>query len=195
MTDAAPAAPAATPSTKIVTAVLAFASVAVLALANVSVSWMTVHDEDSSGEFGLRSMRICEGADVPCDSMSNGDFVDGVQKSGGRATQVFAYAGWICSIALWIGIAALGLAAGLMLAGHFVTRPVALTTIALLALAVGLISGVVFVAEKPSPQLGPGVACYLFAGGELAGIIATILIARIRPPDWDEAEAFDEDKW
>jgi hypothetical protein len=184
------------PRTKVLTAVLAFASVAALVLANLSGEWMTAHDDYSSGAFGLRTMQICAAdADHACETESNSQFVDEVNAGGGNATSVFVYAGWTATFAMWIAAGALAAAAGLMLAGRFVTRPIALTTIALLALAVGLISGVVFVAEKPSPHLGPGTACFLFAGGELAGIIATILIARIRPPDWDETEAFDEDKW
>jgi hypothetical protein len=185
--------PSTSPRTKILTAVLALISVAALALASFSGRWMMVSADDSSGTFGLRSMEMC--FESTCETSSNSAFVDAVNQGGGSATSAFAYAGWVCSVALWIAAASLAAAAALMLAGRYVTRPVALTTIALLALAIGLISGVVFVAEKPSRELGPGVACYLFAGGELIGIIATILIARTRPPDWDETEAFDEDKW
>ena len=185
----------ASPRTKILTAALAFVSVAALALASFSGRWMMASDEGSTGTFGLRSAEMCfEGT---CESTSTAEFVDAVNEGGGTATSAFTYAGWACSIALWLAAASLAAAAALMLAGRFIVWPVAPTTLALVGLAIGLISGVVFVAEKPSPHLGPGVACYLFAGGELAGIIATILVARIRPadPDWDDPQPFDEDKW
>jgi hypothetical protein len=185
----------ASPRTKILTAAFALAAVAALALASFSGRWMTVTVEGSTGEFGLRSMDASYGDEHQAESLSS--YVSDVKDGGGTASSAFWIAGWICSIALWVAAAMLAVAALLMLAGRFVVRPVAPTTLALVALAIGLISGVVFVAEKPAREMGPGVACYLFAFGELAGIIATILVARIRPsdPDWDNPQPFDEDKW
>jgi hypothetical protein len=193
----------ASPFAKRGAAALAFAAALALAWASFSGDWMVARRADGPQYFGLRATRMCvrgvEGmSEEACIGQSNLEFVEDSARAGGeRATAAFAYAGWACSVALWIAIAGLVVAAGLMLAGRFVARPIAPTTLALLGLAAGLISGVFFVALKPSPELGPNVACYGFAFGELAGIVATILVARIRPrdPEWDDPKPFDEDNW
>lgn len=175
--------------TKALAAALAFASAAALAWATFSTHWaqQLSYGDDT---FGLRTWIECN-ADGDCTSRSIEAFARYADSS------VFPILGWVTSIALWIAAASLAASAGLMLAGRFVARPIALTTIALLALAIGLISGFVFLATRPPQNYGPGPGFWAFAVGELVGIVSTILVARIRPrdADWDDPQPFDEDKW
>jgi hypothetical protein len=181
---------------KIIAAALAFAAAAALGWASFSGEWAVLRP-DGSASFGLRRFEACEDRD----SMAPGD--DSAPRCGSGSLmdipdhRAFAIFGWIASVALWIAAASLAASAGLMLAGRFIARFVAPTTIALVGLAIGLVSGMVFLALKPEAAFGPGPAFWAFAGGSLTGIVATILVARIRPadPDWDDPEKFDEDKW
>jgi hypothetical protein len=180
----------ASPQTKAIAAGLAFASAAALAWATFSDQWahQLSYGHDT---FGLRTWISCAEDGTLCESRSI--------YSLGRFTDygVFPTLGWVASVAMWIAAASLAVSAGLMLRGRFIARPIALTTVALLGLAVGLITGFVFLATRPPENYGPGWGFWAFAGGELVGIVATILVARIRPhdPEWDDPQPFDEDKW
>lgn len=176
--------------TKATAAALAFAAAAALLWASFSAQW--AHQLSyGSDTFGLRTWISCAEDGTLCETRSI--------ESLGRFAEysVFPTFGWIASFALWIAAASLAGSAALMLAGRFVARPIALTTVALVALGVGLISGFVFLATRPPENYGPGPGFFAFAGGELVGIVATILVARIRPhdPEWDDPQPFDEDKW
>ncbi len=179
----------ASPRTKAIAAALAFASAAALAWASFSTHWA---EQLSYGQdtFGLRTWIRCTDDGV-CDARSIATFAQYAK------SDVFPILGWVASVSLWLAAASLAGAAALMLAGRFIARPIALTTVALVSLAVGLISGFVFLATRPPENYGPGLGFWAFAGGELVGIVATILVARIRPhdPEWDDPQPFDEDKW
>jgi hypothetical protein len=181
--------------TKAIAAGLAFAAALVLGWASFSHAWAvetTPSAEQGPGDhFGLRAFERCYGPD-DCETHSIYELVE--REHGPSSFPLF---GWIASVAMWIGAAALAAAAALMLAGRFVARPIALTTVALIGLAVGLVAGFVFLALKPAQQFGPGPAFWGFVGGELAGIAGTILVARIRPrdPEWDDPRPFNEETW
>ena len=179
----------ASPRTKAIAAALAFGSAAALAWASFSTHWaqQIAYGQDS---FGLRTWIRCTD-DGACDARSIQTFARYAK------SDAFPILGWIASVSLWLAAASLAGAAALMLAGRFIARPIALTTIALVSLGIGLISGMAFLATRPPENYGPGPGFWAFAAGTLVGIVATILVARIRPadPDWDDPEPFDEEKW
>ncbi len=107
--------------------------------------------------------------------------------------RTFVITGWITSVALWLGVLALLAAIGLTLAKAAPNLPVAPTTLAFLSLSVAIISGCVFVATKPggTGMLGIGWAFWIFAAGAVAGIMASMLLARANRPavgDWDPGD-------
>jgi hypothetical protein len=57
--------------------------------------------------------------------------------------------------------------------------PVAPTTISLLALVVALVAGCVFVALRPGRYVGVGFDFFVFGGGVIAGIAASVLLAKL----------------
>jgi hypothetical protein len=175
--------------TKAIAAALAFGAAAALAWASFSTHWaqQIAYGQDT---FGLRTWVRCTDDGV-CDARSIETFARYAK------SDVFPILGWVASVSLWLAAASLAAAAALMLAGRFIARPIALTTVALVSLAVGLISGFVFLATRPPENYGPGPGFWAFAAGELVGIVSTILVARIRPadPEWDDPEPFDEEKW
>jgi hypothetical protein len=181
--------------TKAIAAALAFASALAVAYASFSDRWFSGRDPytEVRTEMGLRSVESCwaheNGTVDGCESASLSD-------AAGGESQMPLF-GWITTVALWIAALALAGSAALMLAGKFPVRFVAPTTVALVALAFALIAGCVFLALKPRGPLGAGPGFIAWAPGELAGIIATILVARIRPadPEWDDPQPFDEEKW
>lgn len=176
--------------TKSIAAALAFASAAALVWASFSSQW--AHQLSYGGDtFGLRTWISCAEDGTLCETRSIfnlGRFAN---------SDLFPPLGWITSVALWLAAASLAGSAALMLTGRFIARPIAPTTVALVALGLGLIAGFVFLTQRPPENYGPGAGFFAFAGGELVGIVATILVARIRPrdPDWDDPQPFDEDKW
>jgi hypothetical protein len=189
-------------SAKILAATLAFASALALTFATFTRSWFTTDQDDVHTSFGLRSIQTCvtgEGGGETCVPQTLSEMVSDAQHAGAgdEVSAAFPVLGWIASVAMWIAIAGLVASAALMLAGKFVARPIAPTTIALLGLAVGLIGGGAFIATKPGQQYGASLGFFAFCAGELVGIVATLLLARIRPadPEWDNPEPFDEDKW
>ena len=175
---------------KAIAAALAFASAAALTWSTFSSQW--AHQLSyGTDTFGLREWISCAEDGGLCESRSMASLARFAK------TDLFPTFGWICSVSMWIAALSLAGSAALMLTGRFIGRPIALTTVALLALAVGLISGFVFLSTRPPENYGPGPGFWAFAVGELVGIVATILVARIRPPDpeWDDPQPFDEEKW
>jgi hypothetical protein len=64
--------------------------------------------------------------------------------------------------------------------------PIAPTTIALLGVMIGLITGCVFIATKPGPtgMVGVGLSFWIFGVGCVMGIAAAQMMAKVnRPPD------------
>jgi len=190
MTDA-PAGPSRLKRT--IAIALALISAAALVWVSFSHRWTASADPLDHSGFGLRSIWYCQ-VDG-CHTMSNAAFLRGY---AGHVSGAFTAAGWVTSIALWIAAAALALSAGLALARRFVYRPIAPTSLALLAVAVALIAGCVFVATAPGrPVFGIAYGFFVFGGAVIGGLVSSILLGRMRPhePEWDAPEAFDEDKW
>lgn len=112
--------------------------------------------------------------------------------------RTFVIAGWVTSVCLWLGVLGLLAAIGLVLAKATPALPIAPTTISFLTLTVAIVSGCVFVATKPggTGMLGIGWAFWIFAAGTVAGITASMLLARAMRPavgDWDPGDAPPDD--
>ena len=190
MTDA-PARPAT--SRRIVAIALALVSAAALVWVTFSHRWTASADPLDHSGFGLRSFYFCQ--DDGCQTVGLREFLHGYP---GSVPGAFVTAGWVASIALWLAAAALVLSAGLALAGRFVFRPIAPTSVALLAIAVALIAGCLFVALAPGrPVFGIAYGFFVFGGGVVGGLASSIMLGRLRPhePEWDAPETFDEANW
>jgi hypothetical protein len=180
--------------------VLALFAAASLGAAAMSTSWVANANLDGIS-FGPRGCSNCCVADsemnaaqfqsAPGCSETNGAFLEDQAFQPlitDHAYAVFPLAGWVALVAC--ALAALGLATAtvLALAGKTPELPVAPTTVALLSIMVGLVSGCVFVATKPGPPGFVGVSWgfWAFGGGAIAGIAAAQMLAKIlRPPDPD----------
>lgn len=105
-----------------------------------------------------------------------------------RVARAFPVAGAVAFAALLLGAAGLLVAAGIAAANRHPDLPVAPTTLSLVGIMLGLISGCVFVGTRPG---APGSVAlswsfWLFGLGAVTGIAATHLLARqIRPRDPD----------
>ena len=105
-----------------------------------------------------------------------------------RMTRAFPIAGTTAFAALLAASAGLIVAAAIALTNRRPALPVSPTTIALLGVMLGLVSGCVFVATKPGAlgALALSWSFWVFGFGAVTGIAATHLLARqIRPADPD----------
>lgn len=142
------------------------------------------------GDFGFSplSLQICSG---PCVSETNFQVQDKSQEtsfSERRISLAFPVAGLITFVVLLLAAVGLLVAAALAFAGQRPALPIAPTTVALLGVMVGLISGCVFVATKPGDVGSVGVAWsfWAFGIGSVVGIAAAQMLAKqIRPVDPD----------
>lgn len=217
---------ASSPDRRMFAVVLALAAAAALAYACVARTWLYNPRTKAHLEvgFSLRSAFECE-AEGACRTLSNAALVDEwatqladirerakedpadptlqtfYAKSVDelRASGAFPVLGWItlgCS-----ALAALSLlaCAGLVLGNRRVAWPIMPTTTAILGVAIGLVTGCVFVALKPGPPgyVGVHVGFFAFGGGVLAGIAAALMMNKLlRPHDPDLlADAMDPDQY
>jgi hypothetical protein len=165
---------------------LALGGAACLIYAALSRHWLV--DARVETMFGLRDNVVCG----TCATTSNATFVDAIKQMSGNApdmaSSAFAPMGWVTMITC--SLAALGLlvAGALGLAKKRPMLPISPSTVALLAIMAGLISGCVFVATKPGGvgYVGVGLGFWLFGIGSVAGIAGAQLLAKInRAPDPD----------
>jgi hypothetical protein len=167
---------------------LAVGAAACLLYAAMSRHWLV--NGHGNMMFGLRALSTCGGG--PCETQSNAAFVDMIKADGGQtaelASNAFAPMGWATTITCLL--AALGLlgAAALAISNKRPNLAMSPSTVALLAVMAGLITGCVFIASKPGEPgfVGVGVAFWLFGVGSVAGIASAQLLAKVnRPPDPD----------
>jgi hypothetical protein len=192
---------------QVVSIALALLAAGALAFASVSYAWAV----DPVGErmgYGLRSRQDCDAEGcrrTPFVALSRGAG-DGIEvtvtsASGARArapSSTLRAFGWVTSIACWAAAVTLLLSAVLVAIGKLFFRPIAVTTLALLALIVGMIAGCVFVAQ--AREIGTvGWAFWVFGVGTVVGIVAAQRLARFKPSDpfWDHPPPVtdDPDKW
>jgi hypothetical protein len=176
---------------------LAFVGAACLGGAAFTHSWLVNGNVYEHINFGLRSNAQCGSAfgEPECNTATNAELVEqmrGFSSSAADNTSgAFAPMGWATFVACLLGAFGLVAAAAIALAGKQPTLPMAPTTIALLAIMAGLITGCVFVATKPGPPgfVGVGLSFWIFGAGCVVGIAGAQMLAKVnRPPDPDLME-------
>jgi hypothetical protein len=184
--------------------VLALAAAACLSAAAFTNSWLVNGNAYEQIHFGLREMTQSGSSFGEADTTrSNAEVVADMREVNAAAARdtssAFAPMGWATFVECLI--AALGLVAAAIIAA---TRkhpelPITPTTISLLGIMLGLITGCVFVATKPGPPgyVGVGLSFWLFGGGCVLGIAGAQMLAKVnRPPDPDLMEdAMDPDQF
>ena len=142
------------------------------------------------GDFGYSPLSFQQ-CGATCETVSNFQVADIASDSPfaeRRVSAAFPIAGLTSFIVLLLAALGLIVAAAIAATGKRPDLPISPTTIALLGLMVGLVSGCVFVATKPGGVGAVGVAWsfWAFGVGAVAGIAGAQLLARqIRPPDPD----------
>lgn len=176
---------------------------ACLIYAGFTHAWLVNASRYTEVGFGLRTNYECSasysfdgsaGASAQkCTDHTNAELIKKWRDMGPEAAKLtsgaFVPTGWITFIVALL--AALGLAAAAVLGFLQKTPdlPIAPTTIALLGIMVGLITGCVFVATKPGPtgMVGVGMSFWIFGVGCVMGIAGAQMMAKLnRPlePEW-----------
>jgi hypothetical protein len=153
--------------------------------------------------LGLRWMKAPHGipagvslvfVSVGDESKSNLDAVDLYNDNRVDSDKIlgtFAYAGIATLFFAVVAAAALGAAGGYAFKDKFIRTPIPLTTVALLALCLSLVSGCVFLGSIPNFGFGGGVSWpfFVYGTGVVAGIAGAQMLAKayseIRDPYWD----------
>lgn len=195
---------------------LAVAAAAALAYACVATTWLYNPRNKQHFEvgFGLTQMFERDLSDGAPRSMSNAAFAAEWQsqladireraKRDPSDPQVQAFAvqagdelrvsgvwttlGWITLGCAALAALSLLVGAGLVLAKKRIMWPIMPTTTAILGVAVGLITGCVFVATKPGPPgyVGVHLGFWAFGAGVVLGIVAALMLNKLlRPYDPD----------
>ena len=166
---------------------LALVSAGCLIAACFSHRWLA---NQRAGDFGysLLSYQDCRSG---CQAVSNLQVYENASQSPfyeQRISLAFPIAGAVAFGALLIAAIALLVAAAIAAADRRPDLPVFPTTIALLGVMIGLITGCVFVATKPGEAGSVGVAWsfWAFGLGAVTGLAGAQLLARqLRPADPD----------
>lgn len=106
-----------------------------------------------------------------------------------RAAPAFPILGWVTLVSCGLGAVSLLACALLALAKKRVVWPILPTTTAILGVAVGLITGCVFVAMKPGPPgyVGVSFGFWAFGVGVVVGVASALMLNKhLRPLDNDE---------
>jgi hypothetical protein len=179
--------PAERPAPRALGVALALVAAGCLVAACFSHRWLA---NRHLGDFGYSPLSF-QDCHAGCQTVSNFQAAETANDSPfdeQRVSAAFPVAGVATFIALLLAAAGLLVAAALAAAGRTPDLPVSPTTVALLGLMLGLITGCVFVATKPGAVGAVGVAWgfWAFGIGSVAGIAGAQLLARqIRPPDPD----------
>jgi hypothetical protein len=175
---------------RVIGIVLALVAGAALAYAALTNQWLANGNVYEQISFGLRDMSQCGSAfgEAPCDHYSNSEFVAHMREFGGTAAMntsgAFALMGWITLVASLIAALGLLAAAALAIAGKKPDLPMSPSTLALLGIIVGIITGCVFIATKPGPVgfVGAGLSFWVFGAGCVLGIAGAQMLARVNRP-------------
>lgn len=163
-------------------------------------AWLANASRYTEIGFGLRKNFECgmsysfDGAEEhskqACEWHTNADVIAKWREMGEDAKKLtssaFVPMGWVTFIVALL--AAFGLA-GAAVYGALkrpMAGPIAPTTIALLGVMIGLITGCVFIATKPGPtgMVGVGLSFWIFGVGCVMGIAGAQMMAKVnRPPD------------
>ncbi len=176
---------------------LCAAAAACLLYAAFTHTWLVNASRYQEIGFGLRSNFECgtsfqfgEQESQSCRWLGNGELIDTWREMGSEAAKLtsgaFAPMGWVTFILALLAAAGLAAAAALGALNKPMDLPVAPTTIGLLGVMIGLITGCVFVATKPGPagMVGVGLSFWIFGIGCVMGIAGAQMMAKVnRPPD------------
>jgi hypothetical protein len=204
------------PDRKLVAVLLAVVAAAALAYSCIATTWLYNPRNKQHFEvgYGLTQMFECELTSHECRAMSNSAFAaewaKQLEEIRERAkkdpadpmTQSFAVQaaeelkvsgvwttlGWITLVCAALAALSLLTCAGLVLAKKRVMWPIMPTTTAILGIAIGLITGCVFVATKPGPPgyVGVHLGFWAFGAGVITGIVAALMLNKLlRPYDPD----------
>jgi hypothetical protein len=171
---------------------LCLAAAACLFYGAFTRTWLFNSSHYEERGFGLRDAYECmsvSDTEQRCKRQSNSDFIEQWKALGDSAAQyvssAFAPMGWATLVASLL--AALGLvgAAALAFANKRPDLPMTPTTIALLGIMIGLITGCVFVATKPGPTgfVGVGLSFWAFGIGAVGGIAGAQILAKVNRPE------------
>jgi hypothetical protein len=179
---------------------LCAAAAACLLYAAFTHAWLVNAGRYVEIGFGLRGNFECgtsysfdSGVEVSaqaCTELSNSELVDKWRSMGPQAAKMtsgaFVPMGWVTFIVALLGAAGLAVSAVFGAMKKMIDLPIAPTTVALLGVMIGLITGCVFVATKPGPagMVGVGLSFWIFGIGCVMGIAGAQLMAKVnRPPD------------
>lgn len=176
---------------------LCAAAAACLLYAAFTESWLVNAGLYGEIGFGLRGNHECSsslaslgGESQTCIELSNSAYLEKWRAMGEQGANLtssaFVPAGWITFILALLAALGLAVAAGFGAMKKPMTLPIAPTTVALLGVMIGLISGCVFVATKPGPagMVGVGLSFWLFGIGCVMGIAGAQMMAKVnRPPE------------
>jgi len=127
-----------------------------------------------------------------CVEYSNGALIAKWRDMGPEAAKLtsgaFVPTGWITFIVALLAAAGLAASAVYGWANKAPSWPIAPTTIGLLGVMIGLITGCVFVATKPGPagMFGVGMSFWIFGVGCVMGLAGAQLAAKVNRPRDDE---------
>ena len=178
---------------------LCAAAAACLIYAAFTHAWLANASRYAELGFGLRSNYECgmsysfdgeEHSKQACEWLSNGELIEKWRSMGSEAAKLtssaFAPMGWVTFIVALLAAAGLAAAAAFGALKKPMNWPIAPTSIALLGVMIGLITGCVFVATKPGPagMVGVGLSFWIFGIGCVMGIAGAQMMAKVnRPPD------------
>jgi hypothetical protein len=163
-------------------------------------AWLANAGRYSEIGFGLRKNFECresysfDGAEEHskqvCAWRSNSEVIAkwrDVDENGRKlASAAFVPMGWATFIVALLGALGLAAAAAFGALKRPMTGPIAPTTVGLLGVMIGLITGCVFVATKPGPagMVGVGLSFWIFGVGCVMGIAGAQMMAKVnRPPE------------
>jgi hypothetical protein len=170
---------------------LAIVAAGCLGYAAFSHRWLVNGNRIEEFGFGLRDNYACESVESvrECVTESNSHYVQVSKDQGGRAADLassaFAPCGWATFVECLLAMLGLAGAAGLAIAKHKRHLPMSPSTLAMLALMAALITGCVFVAQKPGEAgyVGVGPSFWVFGAGAVLGIAGAQLLAKVNRPD------------
>ena len=179
---------------------LCAAAAACLLYAAFTHTWLVNASRYAELGFGLRSNFECgtsysfdgvaEQSAQKCIEYSNSELIAKWRDMGPEAAKLtsgaFVPTGWITFIVALLAAAGLAASAAFGAAKKAADLPIAPTTVGLLGVMIGLITGCVFVATKPGPagMVGVGMSFWIFGVGCVMGIAGAQMMAKVnRPPD------------
>jgi hypothetical protein len=163
-------------------------------------AWLVNANRYAEIGFGLRTNYECgmsysfdgaaEKSEQSCAEISNAELITKWRSMGSDAAKLtssaFVPMGWVTFIVALLGALGLAAAAAFGLAKKPMNLPIAPTTVGLLGVMIGLITGCVFIATKPGPagMVGVGLSFWIFGVGCVMGIAGAQMMAKVnRPPD------------